>query len=90
MTLKEYIRKNWDGWPLHCLIAIAVMLPFISNSYPAVTFAMNVVFWPAREMWQHDRELGARIGFKHIWTLHRMIEWGAPIVAAALVWGIWL
>lgn len=79
--MTEYWKKNWDGWPLHSLIAFLSMLPFITNSYPLVMFIMNVIFWPSREAWQHN-------GYKNIWTLHRIIEWGAPIVASGgmLLW----
>jgi len=81
--VKSYLVANWDGWPLHCLIAGLLMWPAISNSYPAVMFAINAVFWPAREAWQHD-------GYGDIWTPHRIMEWLSPIVVAGVIWFFWL
>lgn len=89
MTFKEYVLKNWDGWPLHSLIAGLLMWPVISNSYPLLMLIMNIVFWPCREMWQHDDELGIRRGFWKIWTPHRIMEWAAPIVVAVISFFIW-
>lgn len=76
--MSAYLIEHWDGWPLHVLIAALLMHPIITNSYPKLIFAMHVVFWPAREMWQHQ-------GFANIWTLHRIIEWAAPIIAAFIM-----
>lgn len=86
---KEYIRENWDGWPLHSVIAAVSMMPWFSNLlniYAGAMLGANIFFWPLREMWQHDDKLGVRIGFWKIWTLHRMIEWGAPIVVALVMY----
>lgn len=77
----DYIKRNWDGWPLHSLIAGVLMLPVVSNSYPIVMLLMNIVFWPLREAWQHH-------GIKGIWSLHRIIEWASPIAVAFIVFGV--
>lgn len=81
--MSDYWKKNWDGWPLHCLIAGVLMLPAVSNSYPWVMFTITAVFWPMREHWQHKG---------NIWTWHRFIEGFAPVLTAGIVWGIlaWL
>lgn len=79
----SYLRENWDGWPLHCLIAGLLMWPAITNSYPAVMFALNAVFWPCREARQHG-------GFKNIWTWHRFIEGFSPIPVCGVIWFFWL
>lgn len=71
----SYWKENWDGWPLHGLIAGVLMLPVVSNSYPVVMLLMNIVFWPMREAWQHG-------GIRNIWTPHRIIEWAVPILVA--------
>lgn len=77
----NYWKENWDGWPLHSLIAFVLMLPAVSNSYPLVMFLLNVIFWPSREAWQHG-------GYANIWTPHRILEWGAPIIVSGgmLLW----
>lgn len=78
----SYWKENWDGWPLHSVIAFLTMLPAISNNYMEVMFIMNAVFWPTREAWQHD-------GFINIFTPHRIMEWGAPILVALGVLILW-
>lgn len=75
---KTYVMENWDGWPLHTLIACLLMWPIISNSYPLLMFFLNVIFWPMREAWQHG-------GIHKIWKVHIIIEWCAPIIGAGLM-----
>lgn len=77
----EYFKKNWDGWPLHGLIAGVLMLPVVSNSYPIVMLLINIVFWPLREAYQHG-------GLHKIWTMHRIIEWAVPILVALIMFGV--
>lgn len=79
--MSKYLTENWDGWPLHSLIAGLLMWPAISNSYPLVMLGINIVFWPLREAWQHD-------GLHNIWTPHRAMEWGAPILTAFICYFI--
>lgn len=74
----SYLRENWDGWPLHCLIAVILMHPIITNSYPKLMFTMHVIFWPMREAWQHG-------GLDNIWTAHRLTEALAPVLAAGIM-----
>ena len=76
--MTAYLLANWDGWMLHSLIAALLMHPFITNSYPWLMFGMHAVFWPMREAWQHD-------GIQNIFTPHRLLEAGAPIIAAFIV-----
>ena len=83
--MTAYLLTHWDGWILHSLIAAALMHPFITNSYPWLMFGMHVVFWPLREAWQHADGLGLLHGLQNIWTLHRFIEWSAPIAASFIV-----
>lgn len=77
--MKEYIKENWDGWPLHSLIAGLLMWPAFSNSYPLLMLIINILFWPSREAWQHH-------GYRNIWTPHRILEWGAPILTATILY----
>lgn len=84
-TFSAYILANWDGWPLHVAIAALLMHPIITNSYPWLMFAMHCVYWPMREVWQHEGLGNFWTGLANIWTPHRMIEWGAPILAAFIM-----
>lgn len=83
--MTAYLLTHWDGWILHSLIAALLMHPRITNSYPWLMFGMHCVFWPAREMWQHDESVSVWHGFISIWTTHRIIEWAAPIAAAFIM-----
>lgn len=76
--MTEYLISNWDGWPLHVLIAAVLTHPFITNNDARLMFAMHLIFWPMREAWQHD-------GIVNIWEMHQIIEWGAPIIASFVV-----
>ena len=95
MTFKEYVIKNWDGWPLHSLIAGLLMWPVISNSFPLIMLLINIVLWPCREIWQHRDEeeksflKAFKSGFKNIWTWHRFFEWAAPVKVAIISYFIW-
>jgi len=79
--MKQYIRENWDGWPLHGLLALLFMWAIGRFDPPTVLLILNTVFWIDREATQHD-------GYKNVWTLHRMIEWGVPMLTgfAAYYW----
>lgn len=68
----DYIKENWDGWPTHTAVALLVFWLFFY--WPAETLlAVNTIFWPDREATQHE-------GYKNIWTPHRILEWGAPVL----------
>jgi len=76
----EYLKKNWDGWPLHSIIAGAIM--WSGYHYPAETLlAANTIFWPDREATQHD-------GYANIWTFHRILEWGCPVLVGFVAYGV--
>lgn len=83
--MTEYIMSNWDGWPLHVLVAVLLMHPRITNVYPQFMFTMHLIFWPLREVWQHEGLENIWEGLQNIWTMHRMIEWGAPVIAAGIM-----
>lgn len=83
--ISAYFMENWDGWPLHVLIATLLMHPIITNSYPWLMFGMHVVFWPLREAWQQQGSDTFIGGLHHMFYLHQMIEWGAPIIAAGIM-----
>jgi hypothetical protein len=78
--MKEYWKDNWDGWPLHSLLA--GLFIWVGYHYPMeVLLGANIGFWPAREAAQHD-------GWGNIWTAHRIIEWGCPVVVGFVVYGV--
>lgn len=80
MTIKEYIKENWDGWPLHSLIAGAFM--WGGFYYPQETLLVaNTIWWPDREATQHD-------GWGDIWTFHRIMEWGCPVLVGFIIYGV--
>ena len=79
--MRQYIKDNWDGWPLHGALALAFMWAIGTFDPPTVLLALNTVFWPNREADQHE-------GWQNIWTLHRVIEWGVPILVGFVsYWG---
>lgn len=76
--MKEYIKENWDGWPLHSLIAVVFI--YSLYYYPLETgLVANTALWPDREAAQHD-------GYANIWTLHRIMEWGCPVVVGFIAY----
>ena len=76
--LKEYIKENWDGWPLHSIIALAFML--CGMKWPMETLLVaNTIWWPDREATQHE-------GYRNIWTLHRILEWALPVAVGVGVY----
>ena len=80
MTLKEYIEKNWDGWPLHTIIAAAFLVA--GSYYPLEALLVaNTVWWPDREATQHD-------GYANIWTFHRIMEWACPVATGFIIYGV--
>lgn len=80
----RYLRDNWDGWPLHGLVAAGLFYAFDWYGAGNLYLALNTAFWPNREADQH-RLHG---GWKAIWTLHRVIEWAVPVAVGAVLW-IW-
>ena len=78
MKLREYVVENWDGWPLHTAIAAAFL--FAGARWPMETLLVaNTIWWPDREAAQHE-------GYRNIWTFHRIMEWGCPILMGALAY----
>jgi len=77
--MKQYIRENWDGWPLHGALAF-LFFALIANYDPAtILLILNTIFWPDREATQHE-------GYRNIWTLHRIIEWGVPLIVGFITY----
>lgn len=78
--MKKYIRENWDGWPLHSIIAAAFM--YGAYTYPMETMlTVNTVWWPDREATQHG-------GYANIWTLHRILEWALPVLVGFVLYAV--
>lgn len=71
--MKNYIKENIDGWPLHTAIAIGFLVAGYYRPMETLLVA-NTIWWPDREATQHG-------GYRNIWTLHRIMEWGLPMVA---------
>ena len=76
--MKKYIVENWDGWPLHSLIA-GLALWLASHYSMEVMLLLNTVFWFDREAKQHD-------GYANVWTFHRIMEWGCPMVVGLVTY----
>ena len=74
----EYWKENWDGWPLHTAAAVAGMVAGFYHPMETL-LAVNTWYWPSREATQHD-------GWRNIWTLHRVLEWGCPVVAGIVMY----
>lgn len=70
--INDYIKENWDGWPLHSAVAGGFMIAGYYYPMEALLVA-NTVWWPDREATQHN-------GYKNIWTFHRIMEWGCPLL----------
>lgn len=73
MAIKNYLKANWDGWPLHSLITGFVFWCIVTFDPVTVLLIINTIFWPDREATQHG-------GYANIWTLHRILEWGCPVL----------
>lgn len=79
--MKNYLSENWDGWPLH--IAVTVVIFLCAYYYPGETLlVINTIFWPDREATQHE-------GYANIWTPHRILEWGAPVIVGVACYIGW-
>lgn len=80
--MKNYITANWDGWPLHGLIATFLSWCIITLDPATVFLCINSVFWIDREATQHD-------GYANVWTLHRILEWGVPTLMGIICYVGW-
>jgi len=92
--LKEYLKDNWDGWPLHLVLAVSFFLCAKIFDPATVLLILNTIFWPDREATQHydkktEGNLGRLSGYKNIWTFHRIMEWGAPILGGFAAYYLW-
>ena len=47
-SLQHYAQENWDGWPLHSLIAGAFMVGAMFSPMETMLIA-NTIWWPDRE-----------------------------------------
>ncbi len=80
-SFQDYAQNNWDGWPLHSLIAAAFL--FSGMYYPMETLLVaNTIWWIDREATQHE-------GYKNIWTFHRILEWGLPMMVGFTIYGFY-
>lgn len=78
--IKTYIKENWDGWPLHSLVAAVFM--YGAYFWPMETMLVaNTIWWPDREATQHG-------GYKDIWTLHVILEWALPVLVGVVLYFI--
>ena len=80
-SLQHYAQENWDGWPLHSLIAGAFMVGAMFSPMETMLIA-NTIWWPDREATQHE-------GYANIWSFHRILEWGSPLVVGFVIYGYW-
>jgi hypothetical protein len=71
--MKEYLSENWDGWPLHTAIALFIFWCHRTFDPATVLLIINTIFWPDREATQHH-------GYANIWTPHRIMDWGSPVL----------
>ena len=78
----EYIKENWDGWPLHGALAALFFWAIGRFDPPTVLLILNTVFWIDREATQHD-------GYRNVWTLHRIIEWATPTAVGLICYWKW-
>ena len=79
----HYVKENIDGWPLHTAIAVGFLVA--GTRWPMETLLVaNTIWWPDREATQHE-------GYANIWTFHRIMEWGLPVVAGFITywWLVW-
>jgi hypothetical protein len=77
--IKDFLREHGNGFWLHGLAAVAVVLAFWYFFDMALFGAIVVtggLFW--REVKQHS--------LSTVWTFHRILEWGTPLIAALLTW----
>lgn len=82
--MKQYLSENWDGWPLHAAIATLLSWCIITFDPATVFLITNSVFWIDREATQHK-------GYANVWTPHRILEWGAPLlmgIACYMGWSL--
>lgn len=79
--MKKYLIENWDGWPLHSLLAGLFFWAMASLDPFTVLLVLNTVFWPNREADQHK-------GYWNIWTFHRVMEWGCPVLVGFVCWAL--
>lgn len=80
--MKAFLAKHGNGFWLHGLGAIAITLAlWYWFNLPAfgMVLAIGVFIW--REIKQHD-------GLENIFTFHRTLEWGTPLITALITWAI--
>jgi len=77
--IKQYIKENWDGWPLHGALAALFFWAIVTFDPPTVLLILNTIFWPDREATQHK-------GYANIWTMHRIGEWGVPLLVGFIAY----
>ena len=79
--IRDFLKTHGNGFWLHTLVAVAVMVLAIGGGNPKSGLAFNLVFWPAREFWQK------RHAPRNFFTFHVFLEWGCPVLAALLIYG---
>ncbi len=77
--IKAFLDEHGNGFWLHGLGAVAIMLLFWYKGWPLwLGFSTSNIIWIVRECIQHPPF--------DIFTFHRILEWGTPLVAALLMW----
>ena len=80
--MNGFLKTHGNGFWLHTLAALAVMAVGWWAGYLQAALAFNLILWPAREFWQK------RHAPQNFPTFHVFLEWGCPVLAALLIYGV--
>ena len=76
--IKSFLSTHGNGFWLHMLGAVALMLVGWWLGYLLLAFIINTLLWPARELWQK------RHAVWDFFTFHVWLEW-VPAVATGFI-----
>lgn len=79
--IRAFLEEHGSGFWLHGLGAIAIVLLFWYFLDAAwLGFVVSTLTWFFREVLQHS--------IRTVWTFHRILEWGTPLITGLVVWGL--
>lgn len=76
------LKEHGNGWWLHILGAVAIMLIGWWLGYLPVALIINTVLWPARELWQKRKAI------RDFFTFHVTLEWLPAVAVGGLLYGV--
>jgi hypothetical protein len=79
--IATFLATHGNGFWLHGLGSIIIVFTFWYMIYQPLTgLVLSTVLWVGREALQHPP--------LNIFTFHRILEWGTPIITGLLTWGL--